>query len=242
MKEISKLLNYHFAIYIRAHKIVIPVVTWVIFLYFSYTIFPIEMVSSTITSCIAAFYIMVWIGFTYYDIENPVSEQIMILRVKNEIFYFITKIIFLSLLCLIISFIGIIVPLLQNATHGFEIYTRDIRVYDIIISYFLHMLATISGVIISGLFHPRIIKNRKLASLLVLIISVMAIVKGALNGSAFFLKYITWIFPPLDDFAQVFTNKIYFELRDIIQSTIVFITYTFVVGILQIYLLRQKKF
>jgi hypothetical protein len=242
MRQIRKLLKYNFSIYLKTSKIVVPFVIWTVFLYFQYSIFPVDIVSSTITSSIIACYIMIWIGVTYYDIESPVAEQIIMLKVKNKINYFAVKIIFIFLISLSISFLGILVPFIQSILYGFRIYTREATLFDIGISYLLHVLAAFTGGMIGGLLHPRIIKNRKLASLLALIISLMAIVKGGLNESFHFLKYVTWIFPPLDNFATLYTNKLYFEGKDIIYTLTFFLIYIFVTGILQIYLINKNKF
>lgn len=121
-------------------------------------------------------------------------------------------------------------------------FSRHIYIYEVFISFLLHIITASVGVVTSGLFQARIITNRKLASMIILIVSVLAIVKGEIIKKVSILKFVFWIFPPIDNVAENLANKTYFEANDVVSSVLVCLTFCICASIIQVYLLKKRKF
>ena len=106
MKTIYELIRYHFHSYFKSSKFVMPVVILAVVLYCMYTIMPVGIVDSFSISCVYLFLIMVWAGLSYNTLEEPVSEQLMILRVRSETSYYLSCSMFLILLGMLAALIS----------------------------------------------------------------------------------------------------------------------------------------
>lgn len=242
MKIIMKLIKYHFSLFIKSTKFVMPLLVWIGYMAFTYTIFPVDVVSSIVVSSVLLFFLMVWIGVLYYEIEDTISEQILVLKTQNETICYISNIIFLGMIGFVFSCIGIIFPLLQNAMNGFELYRRPITLWDIVVALGLHFFAALLGGMLGGVFHPRIMKNRKMAIVIVALIALLSITKVSINQEIPILRYVTWILPPVGDYSLLMTNKEYFEKIDVGISMLLLFVYNVVLMVSQIVLLKKRKF
>jgi hypothetical protein len=129
MKEI---VRYHTNVYFKSNKIIMPLLLWIAFLKISYSQTGLSYVPDIVMSSGCLFFIMIWIGFGCMDIENPISEQILIIKVKNADRYYISKIVFLLLIGLGMSAIGVVIPLLINIMNGYRLFNRTITLEDIL--------------------------------------------------------------------------------------------------------------
>lgn len=242
MRNISSLMNYHFSLTIKTTKMLMPLLFWVLFMPVSYSIFPLDLVSSVLVSCIVLFYLMVWIGMSYYDIEDSINEQLLVLKTKSENMVYLSKLLFLFSVSIVMSLIGIFAPIIINAINGFNIFTRPLTLGDIIASFFLHLFLALLGAALGGLFHPRIMKNRKTATLITFLIAIMSLVKLAITNNYHILKFMLWVLPPVSDFAQIFTDEDFFSPVSLIKIIVLISIYILAYMTIQIVLLKRKKF
>ena len=111
MKE---LLKYHTRIYLKSNKLVMPLLLWLVFLRIGYSQKPLEYLPNIVMSAGVLLFITSWLGFSYMDLEDPITEQIMILKLSSIHWYNISKIIFLIGISLMMSLISVAVPVIQN--------------------------------------------------------------------------------------------------------------------------------
>lgn len=242
MSKFSNLLKYHFNVYIKSNKYIMPLAAWLAFMLVAYSIIPVGVVPSCLVSMVCLFFIMVWMSISYTEIVEPVSEQILLLKVRNDNIYYLSKLAFLIIIGLIMSLIGILLPTIQNAVNGFKLYMRAITVYDIIAAFLLYLFISTLGAVTGILLQPRIMKDRKIAVVSTLTIALMGLAKGMLNSNIPFTRFITWIFPPLSNMIECFSGKDYFYINNIITAIFYALTYSLIAYFADLYFLKKKKF
>lgn len=242
VNRLRALLKYHTSVYIKSSKYVMPIVLWLICMQVFYTMIPVFVVSSFVTSMGFLFFIMVWVGRTYTEIEDSVSEQLLILKVKSEHLYYMSKIVFLSLVGTVFAVVGLVYPLLQNVLTGYRLYTRPITMLDVVSALVLHILVAVLGGMVGTIFHHRIMKERRIGVILTFSLALMSIVKGALIQDLPVSRIIMWVFPPLYDTMVCFRDQDYFVINGLLRGTLYIVTYTGVLIALQLYLLKRNKF
>lgn len=242
MSKMFKLQKYYYLLLIQSNKMIAPLILWIVFLFFAYSVIPVYMVTSTAVTSIALFFFMTWIGFLYLDMESPVADQLISIRIKSHILYRLSKIFFLFLIGIFMSFIGILIPQIQNVINDFGLYALEITFVDVLLSFIIHVALACVGVITSGFFQSRIIKDKKFASALILLVTIGSIVKTELVKQVAFLKFIFILFPPVDNVAIVFGNKTVFHSMDVVYILFICFFYSICGIILQIGVLRKLKF
>ncbi len=242
MRKSISILKYTGLLYMKTNKMVLPAVVWFAFQFFAYTIIPVDVVSSVIMSAMVLFFIMVWLTFAYYDTESRTAEMIALLRVRNESFYYSMKIVFLFLIGVVFTLIGIGVPLLQHVISGFALYRRAITFYDIGCSIALHLVFAFLGIALAGIFQERLVGNRKSGILYMLVIVVYSLVKDGAAEQIVILKYVNWILPPVDRLAYKFSQAEFFPGTEVITAVMHVAGYSMVLIVLQVWLRKRKNF
>jgi hypothetical protein len=203
---------------------------------------PYSIISSFSESAWVIFFIMTFVGFSYTELENPVTEQLVLLKVQNDNLYYLSRVVVLMIVGVIMSVIGILYPVISNIYNHSQLFTRSLILSDIVFGFVLHCTMGILGTLTGSLFHPRIIKNRKIAILLVFFTAVLAITKGALIKEVSCIGFITWIFPPVYDILVTFTASEFFSLQAMAMPFLWGLVYGTVLMIAQIYFLKKNKF
>jgi len=242
MKAFSSLIKYHYQLYIKTNKYIMPALIWIVFLNLSYSQKPLDIVSSTLLSISVLFFVMLWVAISYMESVDPVSEQILLLKVKNRNTYYRSKNVFVFMLGTAYSLIGIAFPIMENAMNGFSMFTRPLTIWDILCAFILHMLTAILGGTLGILFQPRCIKNRKEALMIVSLIALISIAKTGINHSFLFAKYVTWLFPPLSDISTYFNENVYFSAAAMGKAILYCGVYSAILLFISNQLLKRKLF
>jgi len=238
----SNLLIYHFKTYLKSYKLLLPFLIYLIYLFAAYGIMPFSIVSSFSESAGILFFIMAYVGFSYAELENPVTEQLILLRVHNDTLYYLSRLTVLLIIGFVMSLLGLLYPLILNSVNNDHLFTRSLQLEDVVIGFFLHCLMAFLGAMTGSFFHPRIIKNRKLAVLLLFFVAVMGISKGALANYIPQTRFVFWIFPPVFDVLASFTKLDFFAIPAMALPVTLAIAYGLVLMIGQIQLLKHSKF
>lgn len=238
----KSLLNYHIKMYIKSNKFIAPFLFWIVFLSFNYMVKPSSYLPSIGFSGMILYFIMIWVSFSYMDSEDTVSEQIIILKIQSAGKYYISKILFLLIISVGLSLVGDIYPLFKHILNDNSLFTRNLTVCDMICSFLLLSSFTFLGCALGSMFHPRIVSDRKIAVVLVLLAGLLGYVKGPLCENTPVLKFILWIFPPVYDIIVQFNELEYFNFNVIIKSIILSLIYSLILFLVQIFILKKKKF
>jgi len=238
----KNLLVYHFKTHLKSYKLLLPFLIYLIYLFAAYGIMPFSIVSSFSESAGVLFFIMAYVGFSYAELENPVTEQLVLLRVNNDTLYYLSRLTVLLIIGVVMSLLGLLYPLILNSGYNDHLFTRSLQFDDVAIGFFLHYLMAFLGAMTGSFFHPRIIKNRKMAVLLLFFVAVMGISKGALADYFSPTRFVAWVFPPIFDILASFTGQEFFVIPAMALPVTLAIVYGLVLMIGQITLLKRAKF
>ena len=127
----KNLLIYHFKTYLKSYKLLLPFLIYLIYLFAAYGIMPFSIVSSFSESAGVLFFMMAFVGFSYAELENPVTEQMVLLRVNNDILYYLSRLTVLLIIGVVMSILGILYPVIDNVVNKGHLFTRSLLFEDV---------------------------------------------------------------------------------------------------------------
>jgi len=243
MKIFSSLIRYHYSLYVKTNKFIMPALLWVIFLNFSYSQQNrLEFVSSTLLSISFLFFIILWVAISYMESVDSVSEQILLLKIEKRNTYYLSKNVFVFFLGAALSLIGVLFPILLNALSGFTLFARPLTLWDVLCTFILHIIIAILGASLGIVFQPRCMKNRKEALMFVTLIAIISMTKAGIIDTFSHAKYITWVFPPLSDIILYFGKNVYFSAATMGKAVLYCCVYSAILLFISNHLLKRKLF
>lgn len=242
MKTIINLLRYDFDTYRRTNKYVMPFMALLVAETGIYAIAPVRVADSYTFSLCILFFIMAWIGLAYPDTIDPVDEQVTILKVRGAARYYTAGLAFQFLIGVCMSLFAVLYPLLNNAARSFMLYKTALRVGDVVIAFALHCCMAFVGCAVGGLFHPRIMADRKMALLLVLFVSITGAVKVGIHRALPASAAITWLFPPISDVMSMFAGLDVFPAGMAAWASLIMLAYAAALSAVKIILLCKRRF
>lgn len=200
------LIKYHLHSYMKSNKYIMPLVSYLIIMALICSSATPTTTVSTIyaISIILAYVFMIWSGFVFAECEDVITEQIVLLKTKKKIVYYISKLVFAVSWAIIFAIASIIVPILWKVICMFirQETFRGLSVKVMIISFIIHIIAGMLGAVVGFFWHPRIMINRKIAALGAFSLGVLGIIKGPLGASLPFVKIIAVLLPPVYELAN----------------------------------------
>lgn len=242
MQIIRDLIKYHYQQYFKTSKFVMPFAALIVMLYTLYSSKPVGIVPSLISCCMFVFLIASWIGITLCSLEDPISEQIIILRIKSHKKYYVCHTLFLLSLSMIIALISIAVPVLLNIINKNQLFDRTLLPADILSGILLLTVSAFMGCSLGELSHPRMIKDRKAAVLFVFLIDIISMIKTMLLASFPFSKVILWTIPPITRLPMKFGHDSYFSTEKVAVTAAVLFVYGSILALIKICCLSKQKF
>lgn len=242
MKIICELIRYQYRQYILSAKWVLPMIAFICIIPALYSMEPVMVVNSLSITGLLLFAAMVWIGVSNQEIEPEVSEQIMILRLQSERKYYVSHILFLTLLSNIGVWISLAVPVLKNILEGNTLFGRKLVWSDIAGGYLLLSACAFTGIMVGELFHIRIVKERKIGLCGTFFVALLAVIRSGVIQKYSFSKYLLWVIPPVSDVVSWFTNMQYFNMVKVAGAFCLLMMYGIILAALKVELLRIKKF
>jgi len=250
------LVRYHFKQYFKTNKPIIPFTVLLASLYLLYATKPIEIVDSIMSACVFVFLITSWIGVTACNLENEVSEQIIILRIKSSKKYYYSHIFFLFYLSMLIALVAIAVPIILNALDGNHLFDkmamvsdaaakvteRDFGIPDILCAFALLTATAFMGCSVGEISHPRVIKNRNIGILLIFLVDALSIAQVSLIEVLPAARLVLWMLPPVTKMLHFFSNEEYFPVLKVIVSVTILLIYSGILSFIKVKILDNKKF
>ncbi|QSX06394.1 hypothetical protein JYG23_02730 [Sedimentibacter sp. zth1] len=242
MKIYRHLLSYFRINYFKTNKMIIPVVTWIIFLISYYSNIGQTWIESVVFSSIFLFVISAWIAYVYMDGINIIDEQLLMLKVKNFNVYYNSKIIFVYLIGFCLGLMGIVLPIMLNYIRKFALFGEIIDIKSIFGALIFYFIISILAGTLGMFFQPRYFKNRKISVTLTVLITIMTIVKSSIIRKYKLSKYILWILPPFSNIIQCFDSKHIFNFLGLGIALCYSFIYSFIMLMVSRYLLKKTLF
>jgi hypothetical protein len=211
-------------------------------LYCMYAVAPVVAIDSFSIACIYVFLIMIWAGLTYNNLEDEVSEQILVLRTQSGWKYYISDSLFLIVLGFMVAAISALFPMLLNLVHQGHLFSKPVGVSDVISALLLQWASAFVGSAIGTFFHPRVMKDRKMAILLTALVAILSVAELGILQWHPEAKYVTWIFPPVAQLAQSLCGYDAFYMGQLLHAILIMVIYGVVVTLIKVGLLQKNKF
>lgn len=242
MREFNGLVQYQMQQYFSTSKFVMPFAVLMILLYSIYSSKPVGVMDSLTVSCVFLFLVMVWVGVTACDMEDMVSEQILILRVQSAGKYYVSHAVFLFLLGMIVSAVAVIFPVLMDLWNQGQLFERPFGAADLAGGFTLMCLSGFSGASLGEISHPRLNKDRKTAIIFTFLLAVTAVTKTALLNKVPVLAVILWVLPPVSDVMAIFADETYFSVNKYSTAFIILLLSGMIWTAVKIAGLKKKGF
>lgn len=204
-------IRYNICSYLRSNRFVLPLLVFVCYFPFAYTILPVGILSGYTLSACMVYFVMVWIGASFGQSEPVVMEQLVRLKVRKGWHMAAGRFAFIALASLLLALVSFLFPLLYGAAIGTWVFTRSMYCADIVVIVGEHLLFGFLGGM-AGLTITRLITSRKLMLLAVPLFSAMGLLRQALEADFPLSVCVTWIFPPVHYMTGLMANM---ELVDI---------------------------
>ena len=205
MKVIHK-VAYKLHRYFVSSKPVFPIIFIISSIGILYSVKPMDVTSGFIISGVLQFCLMVFVTLNIGGSEIIVEEQILFLREKRVIDYFITRELSMVVICAIYSLLIDLGPVYVNIANHFGFFLRELTFYDVVIGYILILGSGLAGIAIGDVLNSRIMGNRKLSLVMTALIVVMTIANEGIQQQVKHLEILNYLLPPVMIPAKVFTG------------------------------------
>ena len=133
-------------------------------------------------------------------------------------------------------------PVFQNAVNGGDMFIRKITGADLLNAFVILTGSAICGSCTGNLLHSRVMKDRRLAFILTVLICIMAIVQTSVIRKVPVLKFIMWIFPPVMLPSQIYRNADFFDVRHSVSLFLIFFLYALCYAVIKSILCYRNRF
>lgn len=242
MKKLISAIGYHSDVYIRTTRYVVPCLLLLIAGGGIYSTAPVRVADSYAYTMAMLFFCMVCIGVTATDADDPVADQLLVLRLGSLSMHVLAKLGFLLFASVVLGILTALFPLLMHVAHGSALYKTPLHAREVLLAIPLHTMAGFLGAVTGSLFHPSLMRERKLAMLAAGFMAVMGFIKIGLHRLLPWTVTVTWILPPISDMVARFTGLDAFPGSSVAAALAIAGAYALVVCVLQVVLISRRKF
>lgn len=240
--RIRGILGYDFRAYFKTSRFAMPFLVLLVFLFSIYSSMPVGVTDSFVISATFLFLVMTWVGLSYQETQNPVEEQMMILRMGSEVRYYISESIFLFTLGGLFSLISLFLPLALNIINSFRMFSQPILPGDMGGGLLLMLGGAFLGESLGAALHPRIMKDRKTAVVLTVLAAVLAVAKMAVLQEFSYARYVLLVLPPIQEVTQILSKSSHFSFGRTGYAVGICMLYGGILTALRILWLKKRKF
>ena len=193
-------LSYQNKKFLRSYHYIAPSLCYFIWLMINYMYRNLPILPSYAISMIVLMPIMTWITIVCFN-KDAINERYLFqIHLSSKIKYILFKSIYLLLFSLIFIIIAIILPIILGS------FIHKITVTIIVISFLVHIWAAVFGILIGLIVQNWFLMGKKYAWLITIFILLITILKTTLIEKFSALKWVLWIFPPLNSFMTQLKN------------------------------------
>lgn len=197
---LKSFLSYQNKKFLRSYHYIAPALCYFIWLMINYMYRNLPTLSSYVISMIVLMPIMTRITIVCFN-KDAINERYLFqIHLSSKIKYILFKSIYLLLFGLIFIIIAIMLPIILDS------FLNKITVTIIVISFLVHIWAAVFGILIGLIVQNWFLMGKKYAWLITIFILLITILKTTLIEKISTLKWVLWIFPPLNTFMTQLKN------------------------------------
>lgn len=190
IRSFKILMSYFFKQYLRSNKYVAPFVVYAICLVAAYGQRPVYVMTSYLFTSVFIYFFAAWLTFNFNNSEQPVQQQLNILHIKKENYYYICKVLFILMIIIVVSVITVFFPIVGH------FFIRRVYALEIVAAILSHVVIGLLGISTAVLFDERLIKSGRSRFLYLASILIVSIIVIPISVHYSFIKWIMIIFPP----------------------------------------------
>jgi len=241
MSKIMSVLYFHLYSLSRSSKYAIPVIFLVLLqmmLYMAIQTRPALFFSHLFLAEIFAFLVAVWLGHISHSWTDETTEQLLILRVKSDKFYYSIYVVFLFIISFCVSLLTISIPTVLSFTGFFEQFT---------LSYFgssflLFLGSNFAGITLGAMIHPRLTAKKGDTPLYAMFACLVAMTRYPISQAYPIFRFVLWVLPNVSAHHAMITDVSELTFWSVIPLFLVSVVYGIVYSVIRIVLLARKKF
>jgi len=183
-------LKYYYKVLVNSHKYIAPTLFFIIAVMSTYLATIDRIFYGFQVSAIFMYITAIWITYNFNEIEDSTQKQLVLLNTNNEDKYYIMRISFLFIFVLILDLISIIFPIFIGS------FKENVNIIDILIGFLMQAVIGFLGISVANFFESKILKDRKAALMILLLIMVLSCIQGLVIKDQPAIKYVMLILPP----------------------------------------------
>ncbi len=194
-------LRFAFHDYVRSYRYVAPLLAFMTFLIFVYTVVPNPVMPSYSMTVSLTFLIAAWLGFGFVDAEDETQQLVGVLYAGGWITYFVGRWLLMLGVGACLTIFATFYPILFNK------FDRQPGVEEVLSALAGHMGMALLGVGIAYLFTCRLVGKLNYAITgLVLVLSLSFAAGGIRESLPEGLSFIAYLLPPVFSLIDVFNR------------------------------------
>ncbi len=214
MLSVHAICKYETEKLLKSRKWLVPAVLFILYLGMSYSVGPLDILSSFGICSLAVFVGMTAIFFMYEGIHYQAMDQTVFIRISGKKSFYAGKVLLVGKAGMIVGAVSVLAPVIQYMINGKDFFTTPLTMEIAISGFVLCFLSGFCGGMTAILLNDRFIPKKEASIVLCILIVLLTIVKGGLHEKFPFVKWISWVLPPLYDLSSAYTRGSSFLLKD----------------------------
>ncbi|MBQ7067448.1 MAG: hypothetical protein IJN92_11585 [Lachnospiraceae bacterium] len=227
---------------LKSRKWLTPLIFLAMYLGFSYSVGPLEIVSSLGLCSLVAFIGVLVVIFMCEDNRCQTMDQTIFIRLSNKKTYYLGRVLMVVAVSFIAALIGILVPIFQCIINGPGFFTTPFTIGYGISGFYLFFISGFSGGMVALLLNGRLIPKKEASISICILTALLTIVKGGLHDKYPITRFLSWILPPLYDLSAAYSH---IEVSLWKETWIYFLwmtAYVFIQVVFYVWIMDKKRF
>lgn len=235
-------LRYTARVYIGGGRGVMPAVALLLALSLLYSMAPARVADSYAFSMTILFCVMVWLGLGFDEAEDPVAQQLVILRLGSAVRFFSYGALFLLATSGVFGLFAALYPVGLHALRGGGLFHTSPTPGAVGIAWVLLTAAAFMGGALGALLHPRIVPDRRIARLLALFGAVLCCVRTGVHSMFPASRAVTWLIPPVSRASELLAGLDAFPADVALGLLAQFLLYGVVLSAIRVLVAARRGF
>lgn len=191
-----------------------PAILFIMYLGMSYSVGPLDILSSFGICSLIVFVGMTALFFMYNGIHYQAMDQTVFIRISGKKSFYTAKVLLVGKVSMIVAAISVLAPVIQYIINGKDFFTAPLTTEKVISGFVLCFLSGFCGGMTAILLNDRFIPKKEASIALCILVVLLTIVKGGLHEKFSFAKWVSWVLPPLYDLSFAYSHGNNCLIRD----------------------------
>lgn len=225
---------------VQSGKLIVPCLVYLVYLYFENSVMHKSVLPTFGVASVVAFAIMISFGYIYGDLNMPMIDGAILVKLENRKLFYIAKVIIIAGVSAMFSVGTIAYEILANFVNGMSLFDRSLTINDLISAFLLLCICAFCGGMAGLLCNERIFGQREVRVMSAILFGLLSVAKMLLVASYAPLKYIAWILPMIMDLNVKYSRSDEVNWGNISGGMLAVAIYAILISILYVFLMNKK--